>query len=327
MPGIATLTMNPALDLSTTTHRVAHTHKLRCGPARYDPGGGGINVARVVKLLGGEVTVVFPAVGLIGEMLRSSLDALGLAQCVIPISGTTRESFTVDELETGKQYRFVLPGPSLLETEQHECFETISALHPHPTYLVVSGSLPPGIAAADFSNAISKLAKRIGARLVLDAPAAMQHTPVGGVCLMKPSARELSGMFGRAIQSRTEQVAAARSIIREGRAEIVVVSLGADGALLVTSTAEEHFQPLDVPVRSAVGAGDSMVRAIVVALERGWALNDAVRYGVAAGAAAIMNPGTELCHRDDVERLYKSMDDPPRAASIISLTVASPQAP
>jgi 6-phosphofructokinase 2 len=310
--------MNPALDLSTTTDRVEHTHKLRCGPARYDPGGGGINVARVIRVLGGEVIGIFPAGGLIGEILQARLDTLEVPQSVIPISGITRESFTVDEIETGKQYRFVLPGPTLLESEQRQCLETVTALSPHPAYLVVSGSLPPGVAPVPFSSEITKLAKRIGARLVLDSPLLMQCAPADGVFLMKPSARELWRISGRAIDTPAEQVEAARSIIRENRAKIVVVSLGADGALLVSDNFEEQFRSLDVPVRSAVGAGDSMLGAIVFALARGWTVRNAVRYGLAAGAAAIMNPGTELCHREDVERLFGSMRDHGDAASVQS---------
>jgi 6-phosphofructokinase 2 len=223
---------------------------------------------------------------------------------VIPIAGETRESFNVDELETGRQYRFVLPGPNLSVSEQIQCFDSIAALHPYPSYLVVSGSLPPGVEAPDFSAGIARLATRIGSRLVLDTPMLLQHVPKRGIFMMKPSARELAEMVGHAINSRAEQIGAARSIIREGHAKIIVVSLGAGGALLVTDDAEEHFPAMEVPARSAVGAGDSMVGAIVFALERGWAIKEAVRYGVAAGAAAIMNRGTELCHREDVERLF-----------------------
>jgi 6-phosphofructokinase 2 len=305
MPSIATLTMNPALDISTTIDRIEHTDKLRCGPPRYDPGGGGINVARAVKLLGGEAAAVYPAGGPIGEMMRGLLDALGLVQHIVPISGATRESFTVDELETGKQYRFVLPGPMLSESEQRRCLASVEALEPPPKYLVVSGSLPPGVEAAAFSEAIARLTVRVGARLVLDAAQAMPHAR-RGVFLMKPSRRELSGMLGRAIDSRAEQLAAARSFIKEGRAEVIVVSLGAAGALLVTGSTEEHFPAPAVATGSSVGAGDSMVGAIVLALERGWAIEDAVRYGIAAGAAATLRPGTQLCRREDVERLFKS---------------------
>lgn len=307
MATIATLTLNPALDLSTATDRVEHTHKLRCGPPRYDPGGGGINVARVVKILGSEPVAVYPAGGPIGEMLRNSLDAIGLAQHVISIAGVTRESFTVDETSTGKQYRFILPGPSLSAQERRECLSAVAALRPSPAYLVVSGGVPPGVEAADLLADVAKLARQLGARLILDTSQAMRHAAAGAF-LMKPNLRELSHIVGRPLESRADQIASARSLVREGRAEVVVVSLGAGGALLVTDTLAEHFAAPEVPIRSAVGAGDSMVGAIVFALERGWKLRDAVRYGVAAGTATLMTPGTELCHRENVEQLFKQMN-------------------
>jgi 6-phosphofructokinase 2 len=151
------------------------------------------------------------------------------------------------------------------------------------------------------------LARQIGAKLVLDTSQAMRHAPEQGAFLMKPNLRELAGMVGRTLPDRADQIVAARSLIRQGRTEVVVVSLGGDGALLVTEAIEEHFPTPEVPARSAVGAGDSMVGGIVYALDRGWGLSEAVRYGVAAGTATIMTPGTELCHREDVERLYREM--------------------
>lgn len=311
MSAIVTLTMNPALDVSTTTNRVEPTDKLRCGPPRYDPGGGGINVARVVTILGGEAAAVYPAGGPTGEMLRRSLDAIGLVQHVVPISDATRESFTVSESETGKQYRFVLPGPTLSASELRRCLDAVGVLDPRPAYLVASGGFPPGAVPADLSADIVDLAKQTGARLFLDTSQAMRHAPKGGVFLMKPNLRELSWMLGRTIGGRADQVLAARSLVQDGHAEVIVLSLGADGALLVTDTIAEYFQAPDVPIRSAVGAGDSMVGAIVFALDHGWSLTDAVRYGVAAGAATIMTPGTELCRREDVERLFKAMSASP----------------
>ncbi len=156
---------------------------------------------------------------------------------------------------------------------------------------------------------IGKLAENIGARLILDISMAMRHAPLRGTYLMKPSIHELSVMLGCAVESVAETVAAARSLISDGRTEVVVVSLGSEGALLVTDTLAEHFEALEVPAKSAVGAGDSMVGAIVLALEQGWSLTDAVRYGVAAGTATIMTPGTELCYRSDVERLFAEMGE------------------
>jgi len=306
MAAIATLTMNPALDLTTVTDRVRHTHKVRCGPPRYDPGGGGINVARVVKSLGGDPVAIYPAGGAIGEMLRHSLDRTGLAQHVISVADATRESFTVDEASTGKQYRFVLPGPTLTEQEQRACLAAIAGLSPAPQYLVVSGGFPPGSDIAGLSAELAGIARKLGARLVLDTSQAMREAAPGAY-LMKPSLSELSNMMGRPISNRADEIDAARKLVSEGRAEVVIVSLGAGGALLVTEADAEHFTALSVPIRSAVGAGDSMVGATVFALQQGWSLHDAVRYGMAAGAATLMTPGTELCYRHDVEALFEQI--------------------
>lgn len=302
---IATLTMNPAMDLSTSTARVAPTSKLRCSLPRYDPGGGGINAARVVATLGGDVVAVYPAGGPFGDMLVRTLDGLGLPQRRVPITGDTRESFTVDEGDSGLQYRFVLPGPTLSVVEQRACLEAIASLQPLPAYLVLSGSFPPGVALSFFDE-VAALAQRIGAHLVLDCSGeALQYAVArGGIYLLKPSLSELASVAGSALDSEAAQEAAVRALIEQGKAQIVVLSLGGAGALLGSKAGVERFGACDVPVRSAVGAGDSMVGAIVLALANGRDLRRAVRYGIAAGCATIMRPGTELCLREDVERLF-----------------------
>lgn len=152
---IGTLTMNPALDIATATDQVTALHKLRYAAPRYDPGGGGINVARVVQILGGKATAVYPAGGPTGEMLEALLDVRGVPQCVLPITGQTRESFTIDEEATGQQFRFVLPGPSLSADDQQRCLEALGGLDPQPAFLVVSGSLPPGV-PADFQTHVAR---------------------------------------------------------------------------------------------------------------------------------------------------------------------------
>lgn len=305
MSRIATLTLNPAMDLSTGVERVEPTRKLRCSLPHYDPGGGGINVARVVATLGGDAVAVYPAGGPFGDMLQRMLAALGVEQVRVPIAGDTRESFTVDEGDTGQQYRFVLPGPELAAAEQQACLDAIAALDPLPDFVVLSGSFPPGV-ALDFFDAVAALARRIGARLVLDCSGeALQYAAgQGGIHLLKPSLSELATLAGGKVEGEAAQEAALRSLIARGVAEIIVLSLGGEGAVLASKEGIERFPPLDVPVRSAVGAGDSMVGAIVLALSRGRSLHEAVRYGIAAGSATIMRPGTELCRAEDVERLF-----------------------
>ena len=305
MPRIATLTLNPAMDLSTATAQVEPTRKLRCSLPRYDPGGGGINVARVVATLGGDAVAVYPAGGPFGDMLERILAGLALPQRRVPIAGDTRESFTVDENASGRQFRFVLPGPELSAAEQQACLDAIAALDPAPEFIVLSGSFPPGVALSFFDE-VAALARRIEARLVLDCSGeALQYAASrGGIYLLKPSLSELATLLGSKVEGEAAQEAALRGLIGRGVAEVIVLSLGGEGAVLASKEGIERFAPLDVPVRSAVGAGDSMVGAMVLALSHGWSLRDAVRYGIAAGSATIMRPGTELCRAEDVERLY-----------------------
>ncbi|NIX77541.1 1-phosphofructokinase family hexose kinase [Microvirga sp. c23x22] len=295
--------MNPALDIATSTEVVIPTEKMRCGSPRYDPGGGGINVARVVKTLGGAAFAVFPAGGPSGQSLEGLLARQGVPHIRIPVEGVTRESFTVDEQRSGQQYRFVLPGPSLIETEQRTCLENLAGYLAGARFLVASGSLPPGV-RADFFQDVADLAAGQGVRFILDTSGEALRLTRRGVYLLKPSVRELRECVGRELSSEAEQIQAARDLITEKRAEVVVVSLGAKGALLVTERRYERFAPIEVPIRSAVGAGDSMVAAIALGLVRGMELQQAVRFGMAAGAATLMTPGTELCRRDDVEKLY-----------------------
>lgn len=306
MTRIATLTLNPAMDLAVRTPRVVATEKLRCSAPRHDPGGGGINVARVVSTLGGDALAVYPAGGPFGEMLRRALDAIGLAHLPVAISGDTRESFTVDEQASGLQYRFVLPGPRLSEQERLGCLAALRGLHPAPAYLVVSGSFTPGIEPSFFDELLA-LAGQVGARLVVD----LSGEPLayaarrGGAYLIKPSLNELASLIGRMPESEREQEGALRELIAAGAAEVIVLSLGAAGALYASGDRLERIAAPSVPMVSAVGAGDSMLGAVVLALAQGRELVDAVRYGVAAGAATVMRPGTQLCLREDVERLFR----------------------
>jgi 6-phosphofructokinase 2 len=303
MAAIVTLTMNPALDIATSTDRVEPTHKLRCSIPRYDPGGGGINVARAVHALGGDAVAIFPAGGAAGEMIRYMLEQQGIPHHAIAISGFTRESLAIEERRTGRQFRFLLPGPEISERDQERCLDQLALAAAEATYIVASGSLPPGV-AEDFYARVAKLAQTLGTRFILDTSGTALKQAGRGIYLLKPSLRELGDLVGREIRTEREQEIAARDINEQGRSEIVIVSLGDQGALLVTADGAERFAAIPVEARGSVGAGDSMLAGIVVSLCRGLQLGEAVRYGMAAGAAALFGSGTELCRRSDVERLY-----------------------
>ena len=306
---IVTLTMNPALDITTDTDRVMPTDKLRCGLPRYDPGGGGINVARIAHVLGESVLALFPAGGHAGGKVTDLVADSGVPVQRITVANSTRESFTVDERMTGKQYRFVLPGPRLTDAEQTECLATLSAAVGSADFVVASGSLPPGV-PGDFYQRVADICRERGALLILDTSGAGLRHISSDVFLLKPSVRELRECVGRELISESEQLAAAHELIDRGCAEFVVVSLGSEGALLVTPHGSQRYSAVDLPFGSGVGAGDAMTAGIAVGLKRGWPLNKAVRLGIAAGSAMLLTPGTAHCTREDVERFFEMVADP-----------------
>ena len=300
---IVTLCMNPALDITTSTDVVRPTDKLRCAAARYDPGGGGINVAHVAQVLGATSTAVFPAGGPAGELVHNLLVAEGVTVQRVPIGGSTRESFTVNEVSTERQYRFVLPGPQLTVTEQTECLLQLRRAAASASIVVASGSLPPGI-PEDFYQQVADACAELGALFALDTSGGGLKHVNAGVFLLKPSVRELRDCTGRALSTEAEQLGAARELIERGAARHVLVSRGAEGALLVSRDAAQRFAPVQVPPGSGVGAGDAMLAGVAVGLIRGWSLTEATRLGVAAGAAMLLTPGTAPCTREDTERLF-----------------------
>lgn len=307
---IVTLCMNPALDITTSTPAVGHTEKLRCAAPRYDPGGGGINVAHVAQVLGAPAAAVFPAGGPAGDVVHRLLTADGLAVHRVAINGSTRESFTVDERSTGRQYRFVLPGPQLSVSEQTECLLRLRELVTETAIVVASGSLPPGV-PDDFYQHVADLCEETGATFLLDTSGGGLRTIGSGVFLLKPSVRELRECLDRALVTEADQVAAAREIVDRGAARHILVSVGARGALLVSKDRAQRFAAVPVPPGgSGVGAGDAMVAGVAVGLIRRWPLERAVRLGVAAGSATLLTPGTAPCTRADTERLFGQTEEP-----------------
>lgn len=306
MKHIATLTMNPAIDKSASVERVAPEIKMTTHSMGYDPGGGGINVSRAAKRLGAESMAIFPAGGYTGILLEELLGDEGINCHPIKVAGATRENFTAFDESTTLQYRFGMPGSKLTEAEWERCISSVKSLSPVPEFIVVSGSLPPGV-PDDFYLRVSHIVQEIGAKLILDTSGSALYKTIdeGGVFLAKPNIRELGLMTGETLEDETILERVTRRLVDEGKVQNIVVSLGAAGALLVTSEHYAYLRSPTVPIQSKVGAGDSMVGGIVRSLAMDWPILEAARYGVASGAAAVMTPGTQLCHQDDVERLYQ----------------------
>jgi 6-phosphofructokinase 2 len=284
------------------------TRKLRCGAARRDAGGGGINVARVVRRLGSEAAAIYPAGGASGRLLESLVGREGVRSVAIAVAEETREDFTVLEQKSGNQFRFVLPGAPLAEPEWHACLDALKAVEKLPPFVVGSGSLPPG-APDDFYARAARIAKAGGARMVVDTSGnALAAALKEGVYLVKPNLRELHELTQARLGDQAQQISACRDLIASGAAEVVTLTLGADGALLVTRDGAHLARAPHITPVSAVGAGDSFVGGMVWRLAAGGGIVDAFRYGVAAGSAAVLNPGTELCHAGDVARLFEQIE-------------------
>jgi len=307
MKTILTITMNPTIDLSASVENVFPDHKLRCGAMRHDPGGGGINVSRAIKRLGGDSLAMHCCGGPTGTILCTLLDAEGVNHRPISLEGWTRQSVTIFEGATRQQYRFVMPGPTVLENEWESALAALRDLQPPPDLVVASGSLPPGV-PEDFYARLARHVRETGGRLILDTSGPPLASALReGVFLFKPSLRELGDFAHGPVDHEAEQAGAASAIVQSGCCQVVVVSLGAAGVLFATESGCERLPAPSVSVRSRVGAGDSMVAGIVLAISRGDTVRDAVRFGIATGTAAVMNPGTELCHRDDVEKVWRQV--------------------
>ena len=306
---IATLTANPALDASTAVPRIAPDRKLRCTEPLREPGRGGINVARAICRLHGDAIACFPAGGPTGEALVSLLEAEGVPRRVVRVHGSTRENVHVVESATGRQYRFCMPGAMLAEAECKTLFDDFIDLTPE--LAVLSGSLPYGVPADFYARATGVLHQR-GARVVADTSGdALLRCAGQGAFLIKASMHEFETLVSATDLDEVDVGKLALRAVADGLCEVLVVSLGAGGVLWTTNTEQGRLDAPPVMVRSTVGAGDSMVAGIVLTLARGGGLADAMRFGVAAGSAAVMQSGTALCRPDDVERLLSQVAQVP----------------
>jgi 6-phosphofructokinase 2 len=303
---IVTVTLNPCIDKTFSVDRVIADRKLTGRDVRVYPGGGGINVARAVTRLGVEARALWSCGGDVGRHLTRLLDAEHVPHVPVPIDGEVRENLIVLDESSGEQYRFGMPGPRFSQADRARWLEAVQGIAPSVEYVVFSGSLPDA-APGDWYQELLRTV-RSGTRIIVDsAGAALRRALDRGVFLIKPNQRELGEVVGRELVRETEIEEAASEIVAGGGAEVVVVSLGRGGAVCASKEGAARFLAPAVLARSKVGAGDSMVAGLTAGLIQGRSLGDAVRLGVAAGSAAVMNEGTELCRREDTERLYQHL--------------------
>jgi 6-phosphofructokinase 2 len=303
---LITLTLNPALDLAADAEAVVPTHKIRMHHEHADPGGGGINVARVIHELGGDALAVLAAGGASGRVLEEMLDEAGVKRRSVPIQGRTRVSLNVQDLGSGLEYRFVPEGPTLADAEWRSVLAVLEEVE--GDWLIASGSLPNGVPDDAYAQ-VAQIAARRGQPFVLDTsgPALRAALDQGGIEMVKPSLSELEHLLGRDLTDPAEQNAHAMDLVYRGSARLVAVTLGRDGALLATPDGVVRMPAMDVPVHSTVGAGDAFLAATTLALARGATSLDALAWGTAAGATAIACAGTARLRRADVAARHRQL--------------------
>jgi 6-phosphofructokinase 2 len=304
---IVTVTMNPAVDKSTTVDKLIPEKKLRCTELIVEAGGGGINVSKAIKELGGSSQAIFTAGGGNGQLLQQIMANMQINSSIIGVKADTRENFTATEQLTNTQYRFVMPGGRLSPGEIERCLQAVSSLKPFPSIIIASGSLPPG-APDNFFARLASISRSGGAKFIVDTSGIpLQLAAREGVYLLKPNLAELCSLAGKESLQLDEVMIAAREIVKKGTCEVLVVSMGAAGAMLFTKDTFENIPAPIVKKLSTVGAGDSMVAGMVWMLMQNKPIAEVVRFGIACGTAATMNAGTKLFNRSDAIRLYNSI--------------------
>ena len=300
---VVTVTLNPCVDKSSNVPALKPESKLRCTQVVYEPGGGGINVSKALQKLQCPTTALFPAGGHNGQMLCDLLSQAGLSYHAVDTVVETRENWVVLEEQTNNQFRFTFPG---IAVEEAAIINLVDQLRNFtPAYVVGSGSLPPGLPPY-FYGLIVKNAAAIGAPCIIDTSGeALKALKGKGAFLIKPNIGELCQMLNIEHLHKNEVDDAASQAVKDGYAQVVAVSMGPLGAWLV-SASEKHYAPApEVPRRSTVGAGDSMVAGITYSLQKGRSLREALALGVACGSAATMNSGTQLFNAPDAWRLFE----------------------
>lgn len=306
MPRVVTLTFSPCIDKNITVNELLADHKLSCAAPELHPGGGGINVARVIHRFGGDVTAVYPAGGYTGRQLKDMMNAEGITSAVVDIPLSTHENIIISETSSGKQFRLGTPGTPLTSEACEELIHKVENIEAFD-FLVVSGSFPPGV-NANVIKRLSSIATKRNVKFIVDTKGEpLKEAIHTGVYLIKPNLGELAALANVSYIEEKDIKETAAKILAAGKCEAIVVSMGERGAMLVTADHAERFTAPLVKRKSTLGAGDSMVAGIITGLMKGYSLNEAVKFGVACGTATTLRDGSRLCERSDADDILKNI--------------------
>ncbi|UMQ41805.1 1-phosphofructokinase family hexose kinase [Chryseobacterium sp. Y16C] len=301
---ILTITLNPSVDKSSSVQNIIPEKKLRCDSPKYEPGGGGINVSRALKRLGIASDIFFTSGGRTGGLLEKLLKAEELNIFPFDVTSETRENFIVLDISNNKQYRFGFPGEELTKEEEKDILSSLPMVSLCPDFVVISGSLPTET-NPNFIRKLINMYKSKGSKIIIDTSGEALKTSVEeGVFLLKPNIGELAYLVGKEKLEETDVDQAAQLIISQGKAEVVVVSLGSLGAVLFSASEKIRIEAPPVEVKSTVGAGDSMVAGMVSVLVKGGDYKKVLSMGIACGSATTMTEGTGLFTIENAKHLF-----------------------
>ncbi len=299
---IATITLNPSLDRTITVAGMAVDETNRWTSTRLYAGGKGIDVSRAVHEMGRKTVAYGFVGGVAGRAVEILLDEEEVPFSFTPIGQETRTNFIISDTKTSQQTRIDAPGPRISKRELDRFHRKMSHISPEPELMVVGGSIPPGLPIDVYYDIVTE-ARSFGVRCILDSEGKWLEEGIKAKpYLLKPNVHEAEELLGTKLSGEQEIINVALSLVEQG-IEVVVISRGKDG--IIATTKEKIFKavPPTVKVRSAVGAGDCTIAGLALKLAYGEPLGEACRLAVAMGTACVLTPGTELCHRADVERL------------------------
>jgi len=307
---IVTLTPNPSVDRTVSITDLKRGEVHRATASRIDPGGKGVNISRALTAHKARTLAVLPVGGAEGHLLAELLEQAGIEVAIVPIGGSTRSNLALVEPD-GTTTKINEPGPRLSDSEIGALLAGAeSTLSEHPSWLVGSGSLPPGV-DDDLYAGLVRRCRDATVRVAIDSSGpALRDAVAAGPDLIKPNLEELEELVGRSLATLGDVVRAALDLVTHGVAE-VVVSLGRHGALLVThSVTAFAVAPVSSPL-STVGAGDALLAGYLYASGSGSTPVDALRTGVAWGAAAVSLPGSRMPTPADVAGIQVSLTTEP----------------
>ena len=296
---IITVTLNPALDKTLVLKKVSMGEVNRVDTTRNDMGGKGINVSKVLKELG----MISAATGFLGgileEVFRKELKSIGITDEFQSVTGSTRTNIKVVDEERKEYTDFNEPGPEILPEELSDFYERYHALVKEGDLVVLSGGVSQGV-PKEIYGILTKMAKEKGAHVLVDAEGealvqAIQEIPF----LVKPNEKELAGIVGKETLSVDEMIQEGKKLVQKG-IQLVLISRGAEGSILLTGAHTYVAEGLKVPVRSTVGAGDAMVAALTFGLEMNMSPKEMLIFAQASGAAAVMKEGTQAATKEEI---------------------------